>query len=244
MNAIAKSRRTEVLTLTPRRDDSPLAEHIYRIVRALRTDGRLGQGLSPDLRQAVDHAVAAACDAQTRLADLAKRVEDLEALAVTDPLTGLLNRRGFESEMHRSLAAARRYQENGALIYVDLDGFKPINDTYGHAAGDEVLKRVAQILIENVRDSDRVARVGGDEFVILFPRTGRDGALTRAETLDGLVNSALVNWQGRMIAVRASFGFQLFGAEDQPESLLARADEAMYAVKKMRGQIQRDKRKA
>ncbi len=244
MNAIAKSRRTEVLTLTPRRDDSPLAEHIYRIVRALRTDGRLGDGLSPDLRQAVDHAVAAACDTQTRLADLAKRVEDLEALAVTDPLTGLLNRRGFETEMQRSLAAARRYRENGALIYVDLDGFKPINDTYGHAAGDEVLKRVAQILTENVRDSDRVARVGGDEFVILFPRTGRDGALTRAETLDGLINSALVNWQGRMIAVRASFGFQLFGSEDQPESLLARADEAMYAVKKMRGQIQRDKRKA
>ncbi len=244
MNAIAKTRRIDVLPITPRRGDSPLAETIYRIVRALRADGRLGEGLPPDLREAVDRATATACDADRRLADFAKRVEDLESLVVTDPLTGLLNRRGFEAEMHRSLAAARRYQESGALIYVDLDGFKPINDTYGHAAGDEVLKRVAQILTENVRDSDRVARVGGDEFVILFPRTGRDGALTRAEMLDGLINSALVNWQGRLIAVRASFGFQLFGAEDSPESLLARADEAMYAVKKMRGQIQRDKRQA
>ncbi len=243
MNALAKTRRTEILTLTPPREDSPLAENIHRIVRLLRGDGRPSEGLSLDLRDAVDRAVAAACDAEARLTDLAKRVEDLEELAVTDPLTGLLNRRGFEAEMHRSLAAARRYQESGALIYVDLDGFKPINDTYGHAAGDEVLKRVAQILIENVRDSDRVARVGGDEFVVLFPRTGRDGALTRAEMLDGLVNSALVNWQGRLVAVRASFGFQLFGAEDSPEALLAGADEAMYAVKKMRGQIQRDKRK-
>ena len=245
MNAIAKARRNPPLTLlAPRRDESPLAEGISRIVRALRADGRLADGLSPEAREAIDRAVAAVCDADRRLDDLARRTEELESLAITDPLTGLLNRRGFEAEMQRALATARRYGESGALICVDLDGFKQINDTYGHAAGDEVLKRVAQTLVENVRDSDRVARVGGDEFVILFARTDRDGALIRAETLDAMVNSALVNWQGRLIAVRASFGFQMFGAEDDAGTLLARADEAMYSVKKLRGQIHRDKRKA
>lgn len=245
MNAIAKARRNPPLTLlAPRQDESPLAEGISRIVRALRADGRLADGLSPEAREAIDRAVAAVCDADRRLDDFARRTEELESLAITDPLTGLLNRRGFEAEMQRALATARRYGESGALICVDLDGFKPINDTYGHAAGDEVLKRVAQTLVENVRDSDRVARVGGDEFVILFARTDRAGALTRAETLDAMVNSALVNWQGRLIVVRASFGFQMFGAEDDASTLLARADEAMYSVKKLRGQIHRDKRKA
>lgn len=241
MNAITKPRQPSLLTVKERANDSPLAENIYRIVRLLRADGRFAEGLPPDVREAVNRAVSEACEADRRLCDLISRTEELQSLAVTDPLTGLLNRRGFEAEMQRTLAASRRYRENGALIYIDLDGFKPINDTYGHAAGDEVLKRVATVLVENVRDSDRVARVGGDEFVVMFPRTNRDGALTRAETLDALINSSLVGWQGRMIAIRASFGFQIFGPEDNIETMLARADEAMYTVKKLRTRIQREK---
>jgi diguanylate cyclase (GGDEF)-like protein len=227
-------------------EESRLIESIYRIVNALHTDPRFAAGpLPPALRTAIDEAAAAAQTAERRLGEFARRTEQLESLAVTDPLTGLLNRRGFEREMERALATARRYRDIGVLIYVDLDGFKPINDTLGHAAGDEVLKRVAQILVENVRDSDRVARVGGDEFVALLTRTEREGGLARAETLDALINSALVSWGGRMIPVRASFGFQLYGADDDSETLLARADEAMYAVKKLRGDMRRrDRRRA
>ena len=231
---------------TPVGEEPRLVESVYRIVNALRADARFAaQPLPPAMRVAVDEAVAAACAAERRLGEFARRTEQLESLAVTDPLTGLLNRRGFDREMERALATARRYRDIGVLIYVDLDGFKPINDTLGHAAGDEVLKRVAQILVENVRDSDRVARVGGDEFVALLTRTEREGGLARAEALDALINSALVSWQGRMIPVRASFGFQLYGADDASDALLTRADEAMYAVKKVRGDIQRrDRRRA
>lgn len=230
----------------PVREEPRLAESVYRIVTALRADPRFAaEPLTPAVRAAVDEAAAAALAAERLLGEFARRTEQLESLAVTDPLTGLLNRRGFEREMERALATARRYRDIGVLIYVDLDGFKPINDSLGHAAGDEVLKRVAQILVENVRDSDRVARVGGDEFVVLLTRTERDGGLARAETLDSLINSALVSWGGRMIPIRASFGFQLYGADDDSETLLSRADEAMYAVKKLRGDIQRrDRRRA
>lgn len=230
--------------VTPVREDHRLVESVYRIVTALQADpSSAAQPLPPAVRAAVEESLVKALAAERLLGEFARRTEQLESLAVTDPLTGLLNRRGFEREMERALATARRYRDIGVLIYVDLDGFKPINDSLGHAAGDEVLKRVAQILVENVRNSDRVARVGGDEFVVLLTRTNREGGLARAETLDALVNSALVPWQGRLIPIRASFGFQVYGADDGSETLLARADEAMYAVKKIRGEARlRDRR--
>ena len=229
---------------TPVREDHRLVESVYRIVNALRADPRFAaQPLPPAVRAAVEESLVTAHAAERLLGEFARRTEQLESLAVTDPLTGLLNRRGFEREMERALATARRYRDIGVLIYIDLDGFKPINDTLGHAAGDEVLKRVAQILVESVRDSDRVARVGGDEFVVLLTRTEREGGLARAETLDSLINSALVSWQGRMVPVRASLGFQLYGGDDDSENMLARADEAMYAVKKVRGDVERRERR-
>ena len=248
MNAItlrlaAVSDRTSSDT-TSVREDHRLVESVYRIVNALRTDPRFAaQLLPPAVRAAVEESLVTAHAAERLLGEFARRTEQLESLAVTDPLTGLLNRRGFDREMERALATARRYRDIGVLIYVDLDGFKPINDTLGHSAGDEVLKRVAQILAENVRDSDRVARVGGDEFVALLTRTEREGGLARAEALDTLINSALVSWEGRMIPIRASFGFQLYGADDDSGTLLARADEAMFAVKKVRGDMQRHDRR-
>ncbi len=229
----------------PVRGEHCIVESVYRIVAALQTDPRLaGQPLSPIVRAAVEESLVTALAAERLLDEFARRTEQLESLAVTDPLTGLLNRRGFEREMERAIATARRYRDIGVLIYVDLDGFKPINDSLGHAAGDEVLKRVAQILTENVRDSDRVARVGGDEFVVLLARTNREGGIARAETLDSLVNAALVPWQGRLIPIRASFGFQVYGGEDGTDTLLARADEAMYAVKKVRGETRAHDRRA
>jgi diguanylate cyclase (GGDEF)-like protein len=224
---------------------SSLAASIERIADAMRADPQdAAASRSPAVRAALDGALNAARSADRLFDDMVRRLEQLESLAVTDPLTGLFNRRGFEREMERALATARRHRDVGVLVYIDLDGFKPINDTLGHAAGDEVLKRVAQILVENVRESDRVARVGGDEFVVLLTRTERDGGLARAETLNDLVNCALVAWQGRLIPIRASFGFQAYGGEDAADTLLARADEAMYTVKKVRGEARgRDRRR-
>ena len=96
------------------------------------------------------------------------RIAELEARIDVDPLTETLNRRGFERELTRSLAYVKRYGASAALIYLDLDGFKPVNDRHGHAAGDAVLKAVAAALVRHVRASDVVARIGGDEFVVLL----------------------------------------------------------------------------
>ena len=110
---------------------------------------------------------------QAELTAARVKVTELEARADVDPLLDILNRRGFERELRRSLAYVRRYGTAAALVYLDLDQFKPINDRYGHAAGDRVLKAVVETLQRSVRESDVVGRLGGDEFGVLL-WTGRE----------------------------------------------------------------------
>src|SRR5687767_9429642 len=105
---------------------------------------------------------------RTQLAAAQARIAELEAKADTDALLDIPNRRGFERELRRSLAYVRRYSASAALIYLDLDQFKPVNDRHGHAAGDRVLQAVAVALRRSVRESDVVARLGGDEFGVLL----------------------------------------------------------------------------
>ncbi len=186
------------------------------------------------LREAARNALVAVLDAERRMVQQCDRIVYLERLTMTDELTGLLNRRGFQAQLQRALAAANRYDERGVLVYVDLDGFKPVNDTYGHAAGDEVLRQVARLLDDNVRDTDCVGRMGGDEFAVLLTRTGPKDGVTRARRLENLLNATVVNWEGRNIALRASFGFQRYGPTDTEHDLLNRADTAMYDTKRLR----------
>jgi diguanylate cyclase (GGDEF)-like protein len=162
------------------------------------------------------------------------RVKELEASADTDPLTQVFNRRGFDRELKRSLAYVQRYWTRAALIYVDLDGFKPVNDQHGHAAGDAVLAAVAAVLVRNVRASDTVARLGGDEFgLILWNRSEADAA-AKAWALEAAVGEASVEWDGGALAVGASIGFAMLGPSDELAEVLARADHAMYARKAAR----------
>lgn len=188
--------------------------------------------LPPALREVAELAIAVAVDAETKLREQARRIATLERLAMTDPLTGLLNRRGMKRALQTALSAARRYGEQGIVISIDLDGFKFVNDTYGHAVGDKVLKTVARILGESVRDTDSVARVGGDEFVVLLTRVPPADAVRRAQALESLLNGTAVNVDGRTIMVRASCGTQTYGPDDDGGSLLDRADTAMYRRKK------------
>ena len=181
-------------------------------------------------------AVAAALASERRTADLVRRLAVLERLALTDELTGLLNRRGFEQQLNQALSAAQRYGERGVLVYVDLDGFKPVNDRFGHAAGDAVLRRVAALLRDGVRASDSVARMGGDEFAVLLARTDGERGLIRAEILERDINGTIVPWDNQGIPVQASFGFQVFGPRDNAADILGRADEAMYRTKRGRRQ--------
>jgi diguanylate cyclase (GGDEF)-like protein len=162
------------------------------------------------------------------------RISELEARIDVDPLTETLNRRGFERELKRSLAYVKRYAVSAALIYLDLDGFKPVNDRHGHAAGDAVLKAVAAALARKVRTSDVVARVGGDEFVVLLWNVTEDEAAAKAAALEAAVYATPVRWRTSTLVVGASAGVAQIGPLDRPADLLARADAAMYARKAQR----------
>ena len=162
------------------------------------------------------------------------RIDELESRIDTDPLTETLNRRGFERELRRSLAYVKRYGVSAALIYLDLDEFKAVNDRYGHSAGDAVLKTVAAALIRNIRSSDIVARIGGDEFVALIWNVNEAEAAAKATALETAVGTTAVRFGGARISVGASAGAAVLTALDTPARALERADAAMYACKIMR----------
>jgi diguanylate cyclase (GGDEF)-like protein len=160
-----------------------------------------------------------------------ERVANLEATLDIDPLTETLNRRGFERELKRSLAYVKRYGATAALIYLDLDDFKPVNDRHGHAAGDAVLKAVAAALSSRVRASDVVARIGGDEFAVLLWNISEQDACAKAAALEAAAYAAPVVWGRSTLAVGASAGVTFCGPTDAAGEVLARADAAMYARK-------------
>ncbi|MNU51932.1 Diguanylate cyclase DosC [compost metagenome] len=171
---------------------------------------------------------------RAEVAALTARVETAEALADHDVLTRALNRRGFMTVLNRSMAFCRRHDVQAVLLYLDLDGFKGVNDRLGHAAGDAALVRVADLLLENVRESDAVGRLGGDEFALLLLHAGveegRDKARRLAETLeaDGF------QWQGERAALGGSFGVRPYAGQTDPEVWLSEADAAMWLRKKGR----------
>ncbi|WP_343562666.1 GGDEF domain-containing protein [Kiloniella sp. b19] len=172
-----------------------------------------------------------AAEAEQRISELQERVTYLENLSMTDELTETLNRRGLNRELNRALAQARRDQQSGILILCDLDHFKAINDTYGHAAGDEVLIHVAKILKQNVRANDCIARIGGDEFVVLTPNVCTDKGDRVVHKLSKLMNRMIVPWENDFIPVSASVGHEIYGPETEAFTLLEKADQTMYEAK-------------
>jgi diguanylate cyclase (GGDEF)-like protein/PAS domain S-box-containing protein len=166
-----------------------------------------------------------------------KRLEgELRRMAEHDPLTGLSNRRVLGAELSRQVARDRRYGSQSALLLVDLDRFKEINDEWGHAAGDRVLQAVAQALCERVRHTDLVARLGGDEFAVLLPSTPRSGAENLAKDLVQDLRRLRVDaGDGGWIALTASIGLAStdeLSPDSDEEGLLAAADAAMYRAKR------------
>ena len=118
------------------------------------------------------------------------KIAELEARADVDPLLEILNRRGFERELARSISYVKRYGTQAALVFIDLDGFKAVNDQYGHAAGDSLLKAVARQLTGHVRASDVVARLGGDEFAVLMWNVNEIHAAAKARELETVIAAA------------------------------------------------------
>jgi len=163
-----------------------------------------------------------------------KTAEDrIVYLAEHDSLTGLINRRRFQNELERSIAYAERYQLQGAVLFVDLDQFKYVNDTYGHQYGDEYLLDVSRRLFQVLRRTDILGRLGGDEFGVVIPKCSFEEAHTVALAMLGALAQESMEHDGKMVPVSASIGVALFPTQSAvPADLLAKADAAMYTAKR------------
>ncbi len=171
---------------------------------------------------------------RTQLAQALKRIGESEASADTDFLLDIPNRRGFEREFHRAVAYIKRYQASGALIVLDVDRLKPINDAFGHAAGDQVLKDVAATLLRQVRSSDVVGRLGGDEFAVLLWNLTETDARAKAASLEEAIDRLIFTFRGRTVTAGASAGVAVLGPHTEAGRALEEADAAMYLRKAQR----------
>lgn len=168
---------------------------------------------------------------QAAMRAVVEALHDAEDLADRDPLAPVLNRRAFQRTLQRALSHVERYGRLSAVLYIDLDQFKAVNDQFGHAAGDAVLRHVARLLLDNVRDSDTVGRLGGDEFGVLLVEAGPAEAAAKAAVLRRIIAETPATYEGVAHTVRASIGWHVLQAPDDVEGAIARADEAMYATK-------------
>jgi diguanylate cyclase (GGDEF)-like protein len=159
-------------------------------------------------------------------------IEEVTRRARTDQLTGLANRRHFDEQLGRMLGEADRYGHPVSLIMADIDHFKKVNDTFGHDAGDLVLKRVAATLQEGVRTVDVCARFGGEEIALLLPQTDLAGATDVAERLRAAIERRVTNYKGSEIRVTASFGVSTYGETVRSrDAFFLSADRSLYQAK-------------
>lgn len=162
------------------------------------------------------------------------RAEAAEAAADHDVLTPALNRRGFVEALNRTMAFCARYDAQAVLLYLDLDGFKGVNDRLGHAAGDAALVQVAELLMANVRESDAVGRLGGDEFGLVMLNAGLEAGRDKAKRLADALETRGFVWSGAQEPIGGSFGVRLWSAQADAETWLAEADAAMWVRKRGR----------
>ncbi len=185
------------------------------------------------VRAAVDTLMAETGVLAQENADLLDRLAAAEALADRDPLAPVFNRRALLRELQRVVSYIERYRTQAAVLFLDMDGFKAINDNFGHAVGDAALVHVARLLLQQVRDSDIVGRVGGDEFAVVLANAAPEEARRKAAGLAALISETPFVHEGVRHALAASVGVHAFtgaGVEDAA-TLIARADEAMFAAK-------------
>jgi diguanylate cyclase (GGDEF)-like protein len=188
--------------------------------------------LSPNVRA----ALVALLDEVSRLRqelDLTrKRISHLERMADEDSMLPIANRRAFVRELTRLISYSERYGTAGSVLYFDLNGMKEINDRYGHPAGDEALRHFARLLVANVRDSDVVGRLGGDEFGVILAQADETQAREKARSLVELVEAQPVMWQGEALQLSCAVGLHQFSARQNADEALSKADADMYDEKR------------
>jgi len=169
---------------------------------------------------------------ETETGRLRERVHQARAEAVRDRLTGLHNRLAYEERIAQEFVHWKRYCAPLALLVLDVDRFKTLNDRFGHVAGDRALRALADRLVESVRQADFIARYGGEEFVVLMPQTDRAAAGTVAEKLRCAVEQCTFQYRDHPVSVTVSCGYTDFRDGDTPEVVFERADQALYRAKR------------
>lgn len=158
--------------------------------------------------------------------------QEVERLSRIDPLTDLSNRRSFLKDAHRLLELSIRHQRKSSCAMLDIDFFKKINDTYGHAVGDNVLVAVAKACKKEIRKTDLLARFGGEEFCFFFPETDINGAAVMAERIRCTISQLAFDSEKNIFSITVSMGVsELLGQNDNLENMLKRSDDSLYKAK-------------
>ncbi len=188
--------------------------------------------LTPKVRQAILTLLEEVDKLRRSVDGMSKRLAAAEQLADKDPLLPVYNRRAFVRELTRVQASVERYSSEACLVYIDLDSFKAINDTYGHSAGDHVLHEYSQRLVDSVRESDVVGRLGGDEFGLILSHTNLEAAAVLANRLPQALKDNPISWNEMRLNVSMSYGIVKIEPGIDVQDTMDMADSKMYQQKK------------
>ena len=190
------------------------------------------EALTPEARTALAGLVAERDRLRDELGKARGKIASLERLADEDALTPVANRRAFVRSLTRMIAFTHRYGVPASVVYFDINNMKQINDAYGHPAGDAALRHIATVLQANIRSSDIVGRLGGDEFGVILAQTDEEQAHGKAAALAEAIATTPLNWGGVVLPVSAAYGVHAFTGADDPQRAIEAADRAMYEQKR------------
>ncbi len=233
----------------PPRGSNPADLSVDRNRRRRARDDRVGAGscepgsvlgipgisadaLTPELREGVARLAAERDRLRDDLAKARGRIAALERLADEDSLTPISNRRAFVRQLTRMIAFTHRYGVPASVVYFDINNMKQINDEHGHPAGDAALRHIATVLRDNIRSSDIVGRLGGDEFGVILAQTDEVQAHSKAAALAAAIVETPLRWEDLSITVSAAYGVHAFSGTDDPQHAIEAADRAMYQQKR------------
>ena len=183
-------------------------------------------------RERLEKTIDAALGEWQRIQQSKANQEELEKLANFDSLTGLYNRRAILRRLDEEIKHAKRYKEQPSLIMLDIDHFKKVNDRYGHLTGDDVLEEVARLIRQSIRAVDAAGRYGGEEFIIILPKTDSSSALNVAERIRKAIEMAgMKDSEGNVFSITVSQGLASYKPGEDKHSFISRADDALYAAK-------------
>ena len=188
--------------------------------------------LTPKVRDAIMALMSEVDTLRREIQTARERIEELEHFADHDPLVPVRNRRAFVRELTRLISFSDRYGMPASIVYLDLNDLKTINDTLGHAAGDAVLMHVGNLLIRNVRESDIVGRLGGDEFGVILPNANEEAGRRKAEALAHVIQQNPATWEGKKLQLSVAYGLYAFTPGEDASEAMAKADRDMYERKK------------